>query len=107
VHNLGRGGASGASSVEPSRNDEDNDDQHGSRSTTESAAKPVPTGKWRSPTVSPGRDALLADFDRFLAELHPPHTNWTLTGIRGTGKTVLLEEFAGRGERAGWLCVER
>jgi len=30
-----------------------------------------------------------------------------LTGIRGTGKTVLLGEFAGRGERSGWVCLER
>jgi hypothetical protein len=30
-----------------------------------------------------------------------------LTGIRGTGKTVLLGEFASRGEGAGWVCLER
>ncbi len=38
---------------------------------------------------------------------HPLHANWTLTGLRGTGKTVLLAEFAARAERAGWLTLQR
>jgi hypothetical protein len=35
------------------------------------------------------------------------HANWALTGLRGTGKTVLLGEFATRAERAGWLTLQR
>ena len=73
----------------------------------EQIANPFRPGNGVQPPYLAGRDALLAEFDRFLAESHPPHINWTLTGIRGTGKTVLLGEFASRGERTGWLCLER
>lgn len=74
---------------------------------TELLANPFRPGNGVPPPYLAGREALLAEFERFLGEGHPPHSNWTLTGIRGTGKTVLLGEFASRGERAGWLCVER
>lgn len=74
---------------------------------TEQLANPFRPGNGVPPPFLAGRDPLLAEFERFLGEAHPPHPNWTLTGIRGTGKTVLLGEFASRGERAGWLCVER
>ncbi|MGH2455211.1 MAG: hypothetical protein ACRDHD_03000 [Candidatus Limnocylindria bacterium] len=74
---------------------------------TEQLANPFRPGNGVRPPYLAGRDRLLVEFDAFLAESHPPHLNWTLTGIRGTGKTVLLGEFAGRGERAGWLCTER
>jgi hypothetical protein len=74
---------------------------------TEQLANPFRPGNGVAPPYLAGRDALLAEYERFLGETYPPHANWTLTGIRGTGKTVLLGEFAGRGERAGWLCLER
>jgi hypothetical protein len=74
---------------------------------TEQLANPFRPGNGVPPPYLAGRDALLGEFERFLGEAHPPHPNWTLTGIRGTGKTVLLGEFASRGERAGWLCLER
>lgn len=74
---------------------------------TEQLANPFRPGNGVPPPYLAGRDALLEEFERFLGETHPPHRNWTLTGIRGTGKTVLLGEFAGRGEGAGWLSVER
>lgn len=74
---------------------------------TEQLANPFRPGNGVPPPYLAGRDTLLAEFERFLGATHPPHPNWTLTGIRGTGKTVLLGEFAGRGEGAGWLCVER
>ncbi len=76
-------------------------------SRTESLANPFRPGNGVAPPYLAGRDPLLLEFARFLGEAHPPHANWTLTGIRGTGKTVLLGEFAARGERAGWLCLER
>jgi hypothetical protein len=78
---------------------------HNNRNQT--LANPFRPGNGVPPPYLAGRDRLLAEFDRFLEETHPPHLNWTLTGIRGTGKTVLLGEFAGRGERTGWLCLER
>ena len=74
---------------------------------TEHLANPFRPGNGVAPPYLAGRDALIAEFERFLGEAHPPHANWALTGIRGTGKTVLLGEFAARGERAGWLCLER
>jgi hypothetical protein len=77
------------------------------RSASAVLANPFRPGNGVAPPYLAGRDRLLAEFERFLAEPHPPHPNWTLTGIRGTGKTVLLGEFASRGERAGWLCLER
>jgi len=74
---------------------------------TEQLANPFRPGNGVAPPYLAGRDALLVEFERYLGETHPPHANWTLTGIRGTGKTVLLGEFATRGERAGWLCLGR
>ncbi len=74
---------------------------------SEPLTNPFRPGNGVAPPYLAGRDALLVEFERYLGESHPPHSNWTLTGIRGTGKTVLLGEFATRGERAGWLCLER
>lgn len=74
---------------------------------TEQLANPFRPGNGVAPPYLAGRDVLLGEFERYLGETHPPHANWTLTGIRGTGKTVLLGEFATRGERAGWLCLGR
>ena len=34
-----------------------------------------------------------AEFDAFIAQ-QPLHPNWTLTGLRGTGKTVLIAELS-------------
>lgn len=73
----------------------------------EQLANPFRPGNGVAPPYLAGRDALLGEFERFLGEAHPPHANWALTGIRGTGKTVLLGEFAARGERDRWLCLER
>jgi hypothetical protein len=50
---------------------------------------------------------VLNAFEDWLVERPPLHANWTLTGLRGTGKTVLLGEFATRAERAGWLTLQR
>ncbi len=70
-------------------------------------ANPFRPGNGVAPPYLAGRDAPLGEFERYLGESHSPHANWTLTGIRGTGKRVLLGEFATRGERAGWLCLGR
>jgi len=59
------------------------------------------------PPYLSGRDRLLANFDDWLLEEPPLHADWTPTGLRGTGKTVLLGEFATRAERAGWLTLQR
>ena len=69
-------------------------------------ANPFRPGNGVAPPYLAGRDRLLADFEGFVAE-RPLHPNWTLTGLRGTGKTVLVNEFAARAEHAGWLTLER
>jgi hypothetical protein len=68
---------------------------------------PFRPGNGVPPPYLAGRDRLLANFEDWLLEEPPLHANWALTGLRGTGKTVLLGEFASRAERAGWLTLQR
>jgi len=68
---------------------------------------PFRPGNGVAPPYLAGRDRLLAIFEDWLIEDPPLHANWTLAGLRGTGKTVLLGEFAARAERAGWLTLHR
>jgi hypothetical protein len=74
--------------------------------TSERLANPFRPGNGVAPPYLAGRDGLLDSFESFLVEA-PLHANWTLTGLRGTGKTVLLSEFAARAERAGWPTLQR
>ena len=68
---------------------------------------PFRPGNGVPPPYLAGRGAVLNAFEDWLIETPPLHANWTLTGLRGTGKTVLLGEFATRAERAGWLTLHR
>jgi hypothetical protein len=68
---------------------------------------PFRPGNGVPPPYLAGRDRVLAAFEDWLIEQPPLYANWTLTGLRGTGKTVLLGEFATRAERAGWLTLHR
>ena len=68
---------------------------------------PFRPGNGVPPPHLAGRDRLLDTFEDWLLEEPPLHANWALTGLRGTGKTVLLGEFAARAERAGWLTLQR
>lgn len=68
---------------------------------------PFRPGNGVPPPYLAGRDNVLGAFEDWLLETPPLHPNWTLTGLRGTGKTVLLGEFAARAERAGWLTLHR
>ena len=70
-------------------------------------ANPFRPGNGVPPPHLAGRDQLLAAFEDWLIEQPPLYANWALTGLRGTGKTVLLGEFATRAERAGWLTLHR
>jgi hypothetical protein len=70
-------------------------------------ANPFRPGNGVLPAYLAGRDKPLAEFDAFVADPHPLHANWTVTGLRGTGKTVLVETAATRAEAAGWLTLER
>jgi hypothetical protein len=68
---------------------------------------PFRPGNGVPPPYLAGRERALNAFEDWLLETPPLHANWTLTGLRGTGKTVLLGEFAARAERAGWLTLHR
>ena len=68
---------------------------------------PFRPGNGVPPPHLAGRDPVLNAFEDWLRETPPLHANWALTGLRGTGKTVLLGEFAARAERAGWLTLHR
>ncbi len=70
-------------------------------------ANPFRPGNGVPPPHLAGRDQLLAAFEDWLIEQPPLYANWALTGLRGTGKTVLLGEFVTRAERAGWLTLQR
>ncbi|MEX0630069.1 MAG: hypothetical protein WEE67_09980 [Chloroflexota bacterium] len=68
---------------------------------------PFRPGNGVPPPYLAGRDPVVAAFEDWLVEQPTLYANWTLTGLRGTGKTVLLGEFATRAERAGWLTLQR
>jgi hypothetical protein len=68
---------------------------------------PFRPGNGVPPPYLAGRERVLNAFEDWLLETPPLHANWTLTGLRGTGKTVLLGEFAARAELAGWLTLHR
>ena len=70
-------------------------------------SNPFRPGNGVAPPYLAGRDQVLDGFEDWLLEQPRLHANWTLTGLRGTGKTVLLGEFAARAERAGWLTLHR
>ncbi|WKD57468.1 hypothetical protein CAPI_04550 [Corynebacterium capitovis DSM 44611] len=59
-----------------------------------------------SPRVWAGREAVLSDFDRAVANgPGDPHRSLIVSGSRGIGKTVLLTELEDRARKQGWLVV--
>lgn len=56
------------------------------------------------PPYLAGRENEYAEFDRLLGQ-EEILENLVLTGLRGVGKTVLLETFKPRALKAGWLWV--
>lgn len=63
---------------------------------------PYRPGAGHMPPHLAGRQHEYAEFDRLL-EQHEILENMVLTGLRGVGKTVLLETFKPRAMKAGWL----
>ena len=59
-----------------------------------------------SPPVLSGRDPILQDFDDAL-ESGPKHPDYTMlvTGARGVGKTVLLNELRELARSRGWMAI--
>ncbi len=60
------------------------------------------------PPLLVGRDDQLETFDLLLARLLDGYAEQSMiiTGLRGVGKTVLLNEFRSRAETADWAVVE-
>jgi hypothetical protein len=63
---------------------------------------PYRPGAGHMPPYLAGREAEYAEFDRLL-EQDEILENMVLTGLRGVGKTVLLETFKPRAIQRGWL----
>ncbi|HJQ50620.1 MAG TPA: ATP-binding protein [Gaiellaceae bacterium] len=63
---------------------------------------PYRPGAGHMPPHLAGREAEYAEFDRLLAQ-DTILENMVLTGLRGVGKTVLLETFKPRAMASGWL----
>jgi hypothetical protein len=72
-------------------------------------ANPYRPGAGRRPPLLAGRDALLDAFDvvqRRAESVGEGDRSWVLNGLRGVGKTVLLNELMGRVTSAGWIAAK-
>lgn len=52
----------------------------------ELSANPFRPGNGVLPAYLAGREKPLAEFDAFVADPHPLHANWTVTGLAGNRK---------------------
>lgn len=73
----------------------------------ESAVNPYSPGSGRRPIELAGRDAEIEAFDLLMAKTRQrrPDRGIVLHGLRGVGKTVLLNEFRRQAERAEFMVV--
>ena len=71
---------------------------------TTKIANPFKPGAGHAPPYLAGRDAEKAEFKKLLAQ-DTILSNLILTGLRGVGKTVLLDELKPIGMREKWLWV--
>jgi len=72
-------------------------------------ANPYRPGAGRRPPLLAGRDALLESFDvvrRRAEETGEGERGWILNGLRGVGKTVLLNELARQVSSRGWIVAK-
>lgn len=69
---------------------------------------PYSPGAGRRPPELAGRDPELRRFEVVLARVEQglADRGLMLTGLRGVGKTVLLNEFRGRAEQRGWIVAK-
>jgi hypothetical protein len=68
---------------------------------------PFTPGAGYPPPFLAGRDEMLGGFERHLKAAVRVPRHVVLTGLRGTGKTVLLGEFRKLAQLNGWLSAER
>lgn len=71
---------------------------------SDSFKNPYRPGAGHTPPHLAGREKEVHEFDKLL-EQEEILENMVLTGLRGVGKTVLLEKFKPRAIEAGWLWV--
>src|SRR6266568_810559 len=67
---------------------------------------PYKPGNGLEPPYLGDRGAQLERFGAFLADPSTPH-NVVVTGLRGVGKTVLLQRYSIEAREAGWLVADR
>src|SRR5437870_13498803 len=65
---------------------------------------PYRPGAGHPPPHLAGRERQQQEFDQLLTQ-RTILTNLVLTGLRGVGKTVLLDTFKPRAQDSGWLWV--
>lgn len=68
---------------------------------------PYAPGAGQRPPELAGRDAEIDAFSVLVERLQSgqQERGIMLTGLRGVGKTVLLEEFRSRAEEQGWVAA--
>jgi Cdc6-like AAA superfamily ATPase len=71
-------------------------------------SNPYTPGAGAQPTAFVGRGRELEAFDAIIqrAQQHLRSRGLVLSGLRGVGKTVLLNELYAQAQRAGWLAVK-
>lgn len=70
------------------------------------ARSPYRPGMGLDPPYLGDRDTQIRRFEEFLTEPGGAH-NVLVTGLRGVGKTVLLNNYSDVAESSGWLVVDR
>ena len=58
-----------------------------------------------NPPVLAGRRKALSDFETVFGNVRSPNHATLLWGLRGSGKTVLLNAFENRAAEHGWLGI--
>ena len=70
-------------------------------------SNPFRPGMGLEPLYLADRERQLERFQRYLAGYPGLPRNVRLTGLRGVGKTVLLQQYGRLAEEAGWMVVSR
>src|SRR5450756_323391 len=77
------------------------------RNHSAASINPFRPGMGLDPPYLADRTAQLGRFDQYLSGFPTFPRNVRLTGLRGVGKTVLLQHYAAAAEARGWVVVRR